>query len=178
LYSAEIPSKDVKIDEGEHSKYVWLAFEEAKKKLTWPNQKECLEIVDKALKEQTKFRKFNTSSGILVLSGKDRENNEKLVSQIHPEEHVFHTEKPGSPFVNIKALDVSEKDIQETATFCAAKSQDWRDSKSDVKVSHFKGKDIYKQKHMKTGTFGVNNKQEILIKKNDIEELEKKLNKE
>ncbi|MFB6246249.1 MAG: NFACT RNA binding domain-containing protein [Candidatus Pacearchaeota archaeon] len=175
LYSVEISSKDVKIDETEHSKYLLLAFDEAYKKLTWPNQKKSLEIVDSKLKEQMAFRKFQTSNRILVLSGKDRENNEKLVNQIHPEEHVFHTEKPGSPFVNIKTPEVSEKDIQETATFCAAKSQDWRDSKSDVKVSHFKGKDIYKEKNMKTGTFGINNKEEILIKKKDIEEMEEKI---
>lgn len=117
-----------------------------------------------------KFREFKTSSGKLVLGGKNEKNNEELVAQIEPEELVFHTEKPGSPFVNIKDKNPSSKDIKESAIFCASKSQDWRDNKSDVKVNLFKGKDIYKTKEMKIGTFGVKNKKNILIKKQEIEE--------
>lgn len=46
LYSAEIKKQKVKIDNREHSNYKWLEFEDAVKKLTFPNQKECLSIVD------------------------------------------------------------------------------------------------------------------------------------
>ena len=49
LYSAEIKSKKIKIDKVEHSAYVWKTFKEAKKMLTWKNQKKCLGIVDKFL---------------------------------------------------------------------------------------------------------------------------------
>ncbi len=137
-----------------------------------------------------KFREFKTSSGKLVLVGKNEKNNEELVAQVEPDEYVFHTEKPGSPFVNIKNEQKtgnfltnsssgksrikdespSSDDIKESAIFCAVKSQDWRDNKSDVKVNWFKGKDIYKTKEMKTGTFGVKNKKNILIKKSEIEQ--------
>jgi len=116
-----------------------------------------------------KFREFTTSSGKLVLAGKNAENNEELIKQAEPEEFVFHTEKPGSPFVNIKDKNPSSDDIKESAIFCAAKSQDWRDNKNDVKVNLFKGKDILKRKGMKIGTFEVKNKKNILIKKNEIE---------
>ena len=116
-----------------------------------------------------KFREFKTSSGKLVLAGKDERNNEELITQIESEEIVFHTAKPGSPFVNIKYKNPSSEDIKEAAIFCAVKSQDWRDNKSDVKVNLFKGKDIYKTKEMKIGTFGVKNKKDILIKKHEIE---------
>ena len=49
-----------------------------------------------------KFREFTTSSGKKVLAGKSAQNNEELVKQIKDNEDVFHTAKPGSPFVNIK----------------------------------------------------------------------------
>src|SRR3989344_4503947 len=99
------------------------------------------------------FRNFETSSGKLVLAGKDAKNNEELIAQISPEEDVFHTAKPGSPFVNLKSKNSSPRDtqgghenlqagdsskddtavpsgepssddIKESAIFCAAKSQD------------------------------------------------------
>ena len=123
-----------------------------------------------------KFREFTTSSGKLVLAGKNAENNEELIKQSEPEELVFHTEKPGSPFVNIKSENLSSEDIKESAIFCASKSQDWRDNKSDVKVNLFKGKDISKRKGMKTGTFEVKNKKTILIKKKEIEKFLKNVN--
>jgi len=50
LFSAEISSKSrVKIDKREHSRYLWLSFDKATKKLTHRNQKKCLEIVNKSL---------------------------------------------------------------------------------------------------------------------------------
>jgi predicted ribosome quality control (RQC) complex YloA/Tae2 family protein len=116
------------------------------------------------------FREFQTSSGKQVLVGKSAENNEELAKQIKPSELVLHTKAPGSPFCNIKAdkKEVSKKDIKETAIFCALKSQDWRDNKKNVAVHYFLGKDIYKLKSMKTGTFGVKNTKEITIKRQEI----------
>lgn len=123
-----------------------------------------------------KFREFKTSSGKLVFAGKNAKNNEELVAQVQPEEIVLHTEKPGSPFVNIKNKNPSKEDIRESAIFCASKSQDWRDNKSDVRINLFRGKDIYKTKEMKTGTFGIKNKKNILIKKQEIENFLKNKN--
>ncbi len=115
-----------------------------------------------------KFREFETSSGKKVLGGKSAQNNEELIKQVEPEEIVLHTAKPGSPFVNIKGK-ATKKDIEEAAIFCARYSQDWRDNKQDVVVHVFKGKDIYKDKKMKLGTFGVKKFKAIKIKKEDIE---------
>ena len=116
-----------------------------------------------------KFREFKTSSGKLVLAGKSAENNEELVEQVEDNEDVFHTAKPGSAFVNIKAARTNAKDRKEAAVFCALKSQDWRDNKSDVVVHWFKGKDVFKKKGMKTGCFGVKKCKKILVKKNEVE---------
>ncbi|PIN94415.1 hypothetical protein COU53_03615, partial [Candidatus Pacearchaeota archaeon CG10_big_fil_rev_8_21_14_0_10_30_48] len=49
LYSAELKNKEIKIDKHEHSDYQWLSFDKAIKKLTWPNQRKCLRVVDKKI---------------------------------------------------------------------------------------------------------------------------------
>ena len=114
-----------------------------------------------------KLREMTTSSGKLVLAGKDAKSNEKLIKQIEKDETVLHTAAPGSPFVNIKGK-ANKKDIKEATIFCARYSQDWRDNKSDVIVHQFKGKSVYKIKGMKLGTFGVRRKKLIKVKKEGI----------
>lgn len=111
-----------------------------------------------------KFREMTTKSGKKVLAGKNAKNNEELIRQVGLNEDVFHTAKPGSPFVNIKKRS-NIKDRKEAAIFCAKYSQDWRKNKKDVLVHQFKGKDIYKNKLMKLGTFGVRKKKLIKVKK-------------
>jgi 8-oxo-dGTP pyrophosphatase MutT (NUDIX family) len=49
LYSAEVFPGRVIFDKREHSKYIWLNYENAEKKLTWSNQKRCLKIVNQKL---------------------------------------------------------------------------------------------------------------------------------
>ncbi len=121
-----------------------------------------------------KFREHTTSSGKLVLAGKSAENNEKLIEQVGAEETVLHTKAPGSPFVNIKDNGKpTRKDLKEAAIFCAKYSQDWRDNKNNVIVHYFKGKEVYKRRLMKLGTFGVRNTKEIIIKKKDIQDFGK-----
>jgi len=120
-----------------------------------------------------KFREFTTSSGKKVLAGKDAKSNEELVKQVGKDENVFHTAKPGSPFVNIKG-ESNKEDIKEAAIFCASKSKNWRDNKNDVRVHWFKGKDIYKTKSMELGTFGVKKFKAVDIKKKEIEEFLKR----
>ncbi len=46
LYSVEVKKGNVEISKREHSDYRWVKFKEAMKKLTWPNQKKALKIVD------------------------------------------------------------------------------------------------------------------------------------
>lgn len=49
LYSVEVKKGKIIIDKREHSDYKWVDFKTALKKLTWPNQKKCLKIVDEYL---------------------------------------------------------------------------------------------------------------------------------
>ena len=116
------------------------------------------------------FREFTTSSGKKVISGKSAEQNEELVKQfIGKDNKLLHSAKPGSPFCVIEDLKPDRKDLRETAIFCASKSQDWRDNKQDVIVHIFSGKEIFKRKSMKTGTFGVRKSKSIRIKRKDVE---------
>jgi len=122
--------------------------------------------------DKMKFKEFITSSENKVLCGKDAGSNEELVKQfIGKSNRIFHTEKSGSPFCVIENLKPKKKDIQETAAFCASKSQDWRDNKNGVVVHVFIGKNVYKRKGMKTGMFGVKKFTAIKIKKKDIEKI-------
>ncbi len=52
LFSAQVAHKKgkIKIDKSEHSSFKWLSFEKAYKKLRFSNQKRCLAIVNKSLK--------------------------------------------------------------------------------------------------------------------------------
>lgn len=61
LFSVQIKKGKIQVDEKEHSTYRWVAFEKAYKILTWSNQKRCLSIVDKWLKNlnMAKFYKQN-----------------------------------------------------------------------------------------------------------------------
>ena len=118
--------------------------------------------------KKTKFRKLVTKRGTLILAGRDAESNEMLIKQIGKNEEVFHTEAAGSPFVNIKGVP-KKGDIKDAAIFCAKYSRDWKKNHSDVVVHRFKGKDIFKTKDMKLGTFGVKKFKRIKLKKEEIE---------
>jgi 8-oxo-dGTP pyrophosphatase MutT (NUDIX family) len=49
LYAAEVKKGKVKYDKKEHDGHKWLSFSQALKKLTWPNQRNCLRIVNRFL---------------------------------------------------------------------------------------------------------------------------------
>ena len=115
------------------------------------------------------FREFITKNSTLILAGRDAENNEELIKQVAPDEEVFHTESAGSPFVNIKG-EPKKGDRKIAAIFCAVYSKEWKKNKSDVIVHRFKGENIYKDKNMKAGTFGVKKFRETIVKKKEIEE--------
>lgn len=117
-----------------------------------------------------KFRSIELKSGTNIFLGKDAEQNEELVKQfIGLGNVILHTANPGSPFCVIVKTKPLVKEIKEAAIYCARFSQDWRDNKTDVKVHKFTGKEIYKRKGMKAGTFGVKKFKEMKVSKKDIE---------
>jgi 8-oxo-dGTP pyrophosphatase MutT (NUDIX family) len=50
LFSAQLFVKKIKLDKREHSSYKFLDFNNAWKILTWPNQKVCLNKINKIIK--------------------------------------------------------------------------------------------------------------------------------
>ncbi len=170
LYATKVNKGKIKIDEREHSDYKWLRYGDALKKLTFSNQKKSLEIVNNRL--TNKFREFITSSKKVILCGKSAEQNEKLMNKFKGKNNtILHTASPGSPFCVINAEKSSKKDIKEAAIFCARYSQDWRNNKNNVIVHVFSGKNVYKRKGMKLGTFGVKKFKVVKVKKGKIERL-------
>ena len=118
------------------------------------------------------LRKSETSSGKIILAGKDATSNEELIKQIEKNEIVLHTKAPGSPFVNIKedTKKLTKQDLKEAAIFCVKYSQAWKKAKvkKDVEVHYFLGGNIFKNKLMKIGTFGVKKFNKIIVKKDEI----------
>ena len=117
-----------------------------------------------------KPREFVLKSGIKIFLGKNAESNDELIKKYKGKKNIIlHTARPGSPFCVID-LKASKEDIKESAIICASKSQDWRDNRKDVIVHSFTGKDIHKEKNMKSGTWGLKKKPKIIIiKKEEIE---------
>lgn len=105
--------------------------------------------------DYTRFRWFFTSSGALVIGGKSAESNEEAIRLAKKDSIVMHTEQPGSPFCLIIDEDANEKDLEETAVFCASLSKAWKAGKKSAEVHIFAGSQVYKAKGMKKGTFGV-----------------------
>ncbi len=125
-----------------------------------------------------KYRWFITSNGKLVVGGKNAEQNEELIKKFIEPKHdleyssqislknyskkekyvVMHTRSPGSPFSIILDENPNEKDINETAIFTASFSRQWKSRKKEAQVDVFLLEQIYKEKNMKVGTFGVTGK--------------------
>ncbi|MEM1536037.1 MAG: NFACT RNA binding domain-containing protein [Candidatus Pacearchaeota archaeon] len=99
------------------------------------------------------YRWFYTSSGKLVIAGKNAEQNEEIMRNVRPEDIVLHTASAGSPFCVIRKPNA--QDLKEAAIFCACFSQDWKRGKKKAEVHIFKGEQVYKEKSMQKGTFGV-----------------------
>ncbi len=103
------------------------------------------------------FRSFITSQNLLVLAGKNSEQNEQVIKQAEKGELILHTHAPGSPFCVIKApaQKVGTASLKEAAIFCAAFSKAFKHGSKSIGVHLFKKEEVYKTKAMPQGTFGV-----------------------
>lgn len=119
-------------------------------------------------KDYRYYRWFFSSNNVLAVGGKSEEQNELVIKNfLHPNYTILHTSQPGSPFMIIQSDKPTKKDIEETAIFTACFSKQWKESKptSKISIDIFKGKNIYKTKQMKKGTFGAKGrKQTIKVK--------------
>ncbi len=124
-----------------------------------------------------KPREFILPSETKIFLGRNSENNDELVKLYKGKKNIIlHTAKPGSPFCIITKLNPTKEEVKEAAIICASKSQDWRDNKKNVIVNVFTGKDVEKDKDMKSGTWKIKSKPKLIkIKKKEIENWEKNL---
>lgn len=117
-------------------------------------------------KDYKNYRWFYTSEGKLVVGGKSDKQNELVIKHfLKPSFFVMHTLKPGSGFMIVQDSNPSQKDLDECAVFCGCFSKQWKNLKgnsSKIYIDVFEGKDIYKEKGMKAGTFGVKNKKKTV----------------
>lgn len=115
------------------------------------------------------FRKITLKSGTGLILGKDEDSNDYLMRDFEGKPNIIlHTLAPGSPFGVIEKIKPTKKEIYEAGIFVTKYSQDWRDNKSNVRISVFTGKDISKNKGMKPGLWKVRKSNTITIKKKDI----------
>lgn len=128
-----------------------------------------MQILSNSLKKYDNFRWFFTSNNILVVGGKSDEQNELVLKEfLQPEFIVVHTSQPGSPFMIILSENPLKKDIEEAAIFCACFSKQWKLGKKIIDIDIFKGKQIYKNKFMKTGTFGIEGERKTIKVKPEL----------
>ena len=111
-------------------------------------------------KEYLKYKWFFTSSGKLVIGGKNAEQNDELLSRLKKQKEdyiVMHTSSPGSPFSIILSplKSIKDSDTEECAIFTGCFSRAWRSQKKTETVDIFKLSQLAKEKSMKTGTWGV-----------------------
>ncbi len=122
------------------------------------------------MNDYKKYRWFFTRSGKLVYGGKSAEQNEEIIQELmktRENKIVMHTKSAGSPFAIIDAPleKVNERDLEECAIWTGCYSRAWREQKKDTEVDIFTKNDLYKEKEMKNGTFGVSGKIERKIVK-------------
>lgn len=86
-----------------------------------------------------RFRWFHTSSGYLVVGGRNADQNEELVKKyMSKHDRFFHTQAHGGPVTLLKAtgpsepaqkVDFSEETLQEAAQFAVSYSSIWKEGR-------------------------------------------------
>jgi len=113
--------------------------------------------------EYTQYRWFFTSSGLLVIGGKSAEQNEEIVKMAKQNDVMLHTSDPGSPFcIIMENIEETDKDVKEAAIFCASLSKNWKSKKKQIAVDVFRKEQVYKNKKMAKGTFGIKGNTETI----------------
>ncbi len=105
-----------------------------------------------------KFRWFFSSSGFLVVAGRDAKDNENIVKK-HAESQdlLFHADIHGAAFVLIKSQNkpIDEITIKEASEFSAANSKAWAKNIGSVDVFSFKPEQATKPVHLPKGSFVI-----------------------
>lgn len=111
------------------------------------------------MKDYRNYRWFFTSTGALVVGGKNAKQNDKLVSEtlrLRKDYVIMHTASPGSPFcVIVKERDkLKKEDLKECAIFTGCFSQDWKRGKKMSEIHIFRSMQLSKAE-LKEGSWRV-----------------------
>lgn len=115
-----------------------------------------------------KFHWFESSEGLLCIGGRDATSNEIIIKKhMEPDDLVFHTDAPGSPFFLIKNASKATKiTIEETAQAVAVYSKAWKQGHASTDVFYVKPEQVTKEaksgEYMSKGAFMVYGKREYI----------------
>lgn len=144
---------------------------QTEQKLTEINSKATIleekENLKKKIKKDwyEKFRWFVTSSGFLVIGGRDATTNEIIIKK-HTEKNdlVFHTDMAGSPFFVIKSetKKIDQASIEETADATVSFSRAWKMGIFSIDVFYVSPKQVSKEaksgEYLTKGSFMIRGK--------------------
>ncbi len=106
-----------------------------------------------------KFRWFHSSTGELVISGRDATQNDIIVKKHgNPNSLMFHADVHGSPFtvvVERKEEDVDAETREEAAVFTGIMSSAWKKGVGSVDVYSFAGEQAVKVSGLPKGAFQI-----------------------
>lgn len=116
--------------------------------------------MNKEFQDYKKYKWFFTSSGKLVVGGKNAVQNDSLLEKVKSSNEnflVMHTLLPGSPFSVILSdiNKIKSEEKEECAVFTACFSQLWKSGAKNAKVHSFESNKLQKFKGMKAGTWSV-----------------------
>ena len=178
---------DIKKNIEQNAEYYFEKSKKSKKKIE--GVKKILEITEKKIqdtknkntvldkkeknlvKKETKtewyekFRWFITSSGFLVIGGRDATTNEIVIKK-HTDKNdlVFHTDMAGSPFFIIKSENkkIDQTSIEETADATVSFSRAWKMGISSIDVFYVSPEHVSKEakagEYLTKGSFMIRGK--------------------
>jgi len=92
-----------------------------------------------------RFRWFTSSEGVLVIAGKDSDQNISIIrNYLKPNQWALHADVHGSPLAAVQsdAQATGEATISEAADFVASYSKAWQEGSLSIKVSAFLGEQV------------------------------------
>jgi predicted ribosome quality control (RQC) complex YloA/Tae2 family protein len=109
---------------------------QSREQITGTVEAEAPQKVEKTPEEwYERFHWFFTADGKLAIGGRDATQNEVLMKKyVEPNDLIFHTDAPGSPFVILKnGSSASASEKKEAAIFVLCNSKAWQEKRvSDV----------------------------------------------
>ncbi|MDM7933841.1 MAG: ribosome rescue protein RqcH [Methanothrix sp.] len=94
-----------------------------------------------------RFRWFHTSDGLLVIGGRDAEENEEIYARyLEKRDLALHTDEPGAPLTVIKTegREVPDRSLQEAAQFAVSYSSIWKAGMAEGDAYAVKGDQVTK----------------------------------